>query len=135
MKLVTRDTDYAVRALVYMAQQRGRLVTSREMVDELRIPRAFLRRILQQLGRHAVLKPIKGKMGGFVLSLPAEKIRLTDVMRIFQGSLEISECMFKKQVCPNRAKCFLRKRIVSIEAYVVNQLRAISIASLLTEAR
>jgi Rrf2 family protein len=131
MKLITRDTDYAVRALAYIAQSKNEVVTASELVKKLLIPRPFMRKILQALNRAAILKSYKGQGGGFSLEAAPENIRLVDLVRIFQGSLEFNECLFKKKICPNRSTCALRSRIGNIERKLIKELEAVDLASLL----
>ena len=131
MKLITRDTDYAVRALVYIARSGSRIVTSDELVRKLAIPRPFLRKILQALNRSSILKSYKGQGGGFSLGRRPAGIYLADLIAIFQGKVEINKCLFKKRLCPNRSSCLLRSRINGIERRLLEELNSISIASLL----
>ncbi|MDD5155579.1 MAG: Rrf2 family transcriptional regulator [Candidatus Omnitrophica bacterium] len=131
MKLITRNSDYATGALIYLAQAEGRIVCADELVKELRIPQAFLRRLLQALVKNNILGSYKGKGGGFVLKLPPEKIGLSRIMRIFQGELKIVHCVLKKKSCPNKGRCILRARIKKIEKGVIGQLDAITLAALI----
>jgi Rrf2 family protein len=135
MKLITRDTDYAVRALVFITRQKAKVISVSELVRELKIPRPFLRKILQQLNKKKILHSSRGSGGGFSLSVAAGKIFLVDLIRIFQGPLEINECLFKKQICPNTEICLLREKICRIEQRVLSDLKAITIASLLKGRR
>jgi len=133
-KLVTRNTDYAVRALCYMAARgkREEGVTSvTELVKEMGMPRPFLRKILQKLNTAKLLISQKGKGGGFKLAKPAEKIFITEVMQIFQGPFKINDCMFKRKICPNRKGCFLRRKLEAIEEYAVAQLKGVTIKEVL----
>lgn len=130
MKLITRDTDYAVRALCYIAKKKG-VISAPEMVRQLKMPKPFLRKILQVLNKRGVLKSAKGIGGGFKLGVPADKIRLTDLMEIFQGPIDANECFFKKNICPDRASCPLRRKIDIIGKHVRNELGAVTIASLI----
>ena len=132
MKLITRNTDYAMRALCYIAKAGERSVSAAEMVEALRIPRPFLRKILQTLGGEGLLDSVKGQGGGFSLAMPAKKIPLTDLIRIFQNTIQLNECFFKKKLCPNRRTCLLKKEIDSIERDVLDRLRGITIASLVS---
>ncbi|MDD5737554.1 MAG: Rrf2 family transcriptional regulator [Candidatus Omnitrophica bacterium] len=133
-KLVTRNTDYAVRALCYMAA-RGKeeegVTSVTELVKELGMPRPFLRKILQKLNTAKLLISQKGKGGGFKLAKPAEKIFITEVMQIFQGPFKINDCMFKRKICPNRKGCFLRRKLEAIEEYAVAQLKGVTIKEIL----
>ena len=130
MKLITRNTDYAVRALCYIARQAERSVSAAEMVAQLKIPRPFLRKILQTLSGEGLLKSTKGQGGGFSLSCSKENILLTDLIRIFQNTIQLNECVFKKKICPNRNTCVLKKEIDAIEQEALARLGRISVASL-----
>ena len=131
MKLITRNTDYAVRALCYIAKKPGASVSASEMVASLKIPRPFLRKILQTLSGEGLLRSTKGQGGGFSLARSSEKIFLTDLIRIFQNTIQLNECVFKKRICPNQSVCMLKKEIDGIEQDVLGRLRRVSIASLL----
>jgi len=131
MKLITRDTDYALRAICSIAKRKGKIVSVSDLVKELKMPRPFLRKLLQVLNKKGILKSYKGQGGGFLLGKPAQRIYLVDLIEIFQGPFTLNECFFKKMNCPNIRACALRKRIEIIENYVVSELQSISIASLL----
>lgn len=131
MKLITRDTDYAVRALLFIARHKARLISASELVACLRIPRPFLRKILQRLNKKGILKSYKGKGGGFSLALKPKEIFLVDLINAFQGTLKINECIFKKAPCPNIKTCKLKKRIDNIQRYTIAELKDVSLAYLL----
>ncbi|MCX5703980.1 MAG: Rrf2 family transcriptional regulator [Candidatus Omnitrophica bacterium] len=135
MKLITRDTDYAIRALGFIAKYKNKIVPASQLVKALKIPRPFLRKLLQRLNREGILKSYKGSGGGFLLARPGNKINIIDLIKIFQGELKLNECLFKKSICPNIKTCVLRKKINNIEKYVISQLKPITIATLLRERR
>ena len=130
MKLITRDTDYAVRALCYIAGHKEKTVSAGELVKTLKMPRPFLRKILQALQKEGILSSCKGKGGGFQATEPLEEVLLVDVIKVFQGPLQLFECVFKKRLCPNRPRCALRKKIIRIQERAVSDLEAITIGSL-----
>ncbi len=131
MKLITRDTDYAVRALCFIAKSKEKIVPASMLVNKLRIPRPFLRQILQALNKKGILKSYKGLGGGFQLAISPNQIFLVDLIKIFQGPLRLNVCIFKKKICPNKNICMLRAKINIIEKEVILELGSISIASLL----
>jgi Rrf2 family protein len=130
VKLITRDTDYAARAVCFIAKQKGRLVSVSELVEALKVPYSFLRKQLQLLNNKGILKSFKGKGGGFQLAIPAQKLYLIDLIKVFQGDFSLNECLLKKKVCPEKGSCVLRKKILAIEKYVVDQLSSITLADL-----
>lgn len=114
-----------------MASRPGEVVTATQLVDELKIPRPFLRKILQKLNKVGLVLSAKGSGGGFRLTRDPEDMSLADIIEAFQGSLRINECVFKKKLCPNRCGCNLKSKIEEIEGHVTFELKSTSIGSLL----
>ncbi len=131
MKLITRDTDYAIRAIAYMAKHKERKISVKELVKNLKVPQPFLRKILQVLDKKGMLRSYKGKGGGFLLNTRPQDIFLLDLIRIFQGRFSLNECFLKKHACPHTKECRLRRKIDKIQACVVKELKKINIAYLL----
>ena len=109
MKLITRDTDYAINALYLMAEDPERVFTVTELTEKLNIPRAFLRKILQILSKKKMVRSFKGKGGEF----------------------KLNECILNKSACPGQRSCVLKKKIDTVEEYVESELKAISLSSLM----
>jgi len=135
MKLITRDTDYAVRALRFIAQQKGKIVSVVQLTQRLRIPRPFLRKILQILHNKGILFSFKGQGGGFKLKRKPNAISLAELITIFQGRLKLNECFLKKTICPSIKTCTLKKKMDRIEKYMISQIKSITIASLIIEKK
>jgi len=129
MKLITRNTDYALRALCFIAQNK-KITTVSELVKKLNIPYPFLRRILQQLSRKKFLKSYKGKKGGFILDKSINNLSLLDLINIFQGRFKLNECLLKNKTCPKIRNCVLRKKIKKLENYITSELSKIKIVNL-----
>lgn len=130
MKLINRDTDNAIRAINYIAHSRNRIVSVSEIAKKLRIPRPFLRKILQILQKKGMLKSYEGRGGGFRLAVSADKIFVVDLIKIFHGPVKLSDCIFKKRICPDIKHCILKSKIEHIEHIVMKELKALTIASL-----
>lgn len=135
MKLITRDTDYAVRALLHIARHRVRRISAAHLAEDLDIPYPFLRKTFQTLRGEGILASSKGKGGGFQLAIPPEKISLADLIRIFRGPLNLAECVFRDAVCPDIKTCPLRKRILTLQKTFLAELQSLTIASLLDEEK
>lgn len=133
MKLITKDIDYAVKALLSIARNEGQKKTVSELAQELRVPYPFLRKIFRLLSQRGVLSSSKGKAGGFKLAKAPEKIWLTDLIQIFHGPIELAECVFQEKFCPDIKTCPLRTKIVELQQLFLSELKAITIASLLEQ--
>ena len=134
MRFITRDTDYALNALVFMARalrrENKKIVTVEDIVAEEKLPRVFLRRILRKLAEKRMLFSYKGKSGGFSFALAPEKISLADVIVVYQGEIDLTNCFLKGKICPNRTRCKVRKKIRAINSKVIKELGGISIEEL-----
>ena len=132
MKLITKETDYALRALLNLARDGG-YMSSRTIAGKEGIPLHFLRRILQSLIKAGVIESKEGASGGVRLKARPADIRLTDIITIFQGRIQFSECIFRKKICTNHATCVIRRRLERIERTVADELGSTTIADLLQD--
>jgi Rrf2 family protein len=131
MKLINRDTDYAIKALLTLAGRPDDVAAVSELAEKLGVPRPYLRKIMQRLAGGKLVRSFKGKGGGFRLGRPAGEIALADVVLVFQGRIKLHDCLFKKRICPDVGSCPLRKTIGRLEDRLVTELGALTIASIL----
>jgi Rrf2 family nitric oxide-sensitive transcriptional repressor len=131
VKLIRKDTDYALGALAYMAKMDTTgPVSARELADVLSIPHGFLRKILRQLSLHGIVESQKGKGGGFLLSLAPETITAQQIIEIFEGPIRASDCIVKTSVCPQIGTCMIHDALEQVRVRLVNDLARITIAHL-----
>jgi Rrf2 family protein len=133
MKVLNKNTDYAVRALLSLAGSQGVYMSAKTIATDQDIPYQFLRRILQELIRHELVVSREGASGGFMLKRDPDGIGLRELIEIFQGPVQVSECLFRKKLCVNRARCVLRHQILRIEQVVRDEFEKITIGSLLRD--
>jgi Rrf2 family protein len=133
MKLITRDTDYAIRALSCIAGTKGKTVTTSQLEKTLKVPRPFLRKILQILNKKGLLESTKGKSGGFSLAVNPEDISIVDLIKIFQGPFQLSDHILQGEACSYIKVCYLKKNLDNIEKYAMDKLKLITIASLIKQ--
>jgi len=133
MKILTKNTDYAIRALMFLAEKPDVFSPARIISAEAGIPLPFLRRILQSLISRGLIVSREGLTGGVRLAVKPKNIRLDRLIQIFQGEIQFSECLFRKRVCANRTGCVLRKRLKQIEEKFAGEFASISIADLIED--
>jgi len=133
MKLLTKNTDYAIRALLALGRFEQEFISVKTIAQEQKIPYEYLRKIFQQLLKEGFVESRGGGRGGFRLIRHPGQIVVAEVIRIFQGDLQLSECLFRKKFCHNRAHCVLRKNIQRIEAMVNQEFGAMTIQGLLDD--
>ncbi len=133
MKVLTKNTDYAIRALLALAARKGSYLSAKCISTEHDIPYQFLRRLLQEMIRHGLIVSKEGVKGGFMMEMDPDTISVTQLIEIFQGKVQVSECMFRKQICGNRSRCVLRHEIMRIEQVVQSEFEKVTIGKLLRD--
>ncbi len=133
--MITKNSDYAIRAIIYLAGHRERFVPSSEIAEQENIPLIYLRRILQQLIKSKIAESKEGATGGVKLKAEPKNISVAQIINIIQGGIQMLDCMFRKQICENRAHCVLRKKIMSIEEKVKQEFLQLSIQDLLSDSK
>ncbi len=131
MKIITKNTDYAIQALIYISSKKGESVSAKDLSEKLEVSWPFLRKILQILSKNGYVKSKKGRGGGFVLVKEPEEIALYDIIEIFQGEFSTVECIIRDKVCKNINRCMLRIELKEIENIIAEKLKTITLKNLL----
>ena len=132
---VNRQTDYAIRVILMLAQQpEGTRLSSSEIGQEMLIPSAFLSRIVAQLAGANLLVTFPGRDGGLQLPRPAAQITLKDVVEVMEGPLLLSECMTGEEACPFEGNCRVRCRWTMLQASILDELNCTNFAILASES-
>lgn len=131
MKLITKNIYYAIKSILYMTRKPDMVISVPELVHAFNMHRAFLRKILQILSKHKILKSLKGKGGGFILNIQPSQLRVLDIIKIFRGKVDIINCLLEKDVCPHPDDCVLMAKMKAVEKKLYSALETITIAALL----
>ncbi len=90
--MISQKAKYALRALVALARAGDSMMIG-EIAAQERIPRKFLEQILLELKRHGIVMSKRGKLGGYMLLMPADQITFGQVLRILDGPLAPLPCL------------------------------------------
>ena len=132
---VNRQTDYAIRVILMLAQQpEGTRLSSSEIGREMLIPSAFLPRIVAQLAQANLVETFPGRDGGLQLPRPAAQITLKDVVELMEGPLLLSECMTGDEACPFEGDCRVRCRWIKLQHTILQELSSTTFADLARES-
>lgn len=134
MKLFRKDSNYAVRTLVYIAQQNiSEPISSTRVSVALGIPKNFLRRIFSTLIRVGILNATEGARGGVTLAKPPEQISVWDIIHGLQGEMKICNSYHKNDLCEDNGVCVISKRIIFIEQLIIHEFKKITIQTLIDD--
>lgn len=127
---VTRETDYAIRCVYYLAGKKSGVTMVDEISKEMNIPKSFLAKILQKLGKGSLVKSYRGVKGGFMLSRAPEEISLLEVIEAVQGPLAMNICALDKALCERSTACAIHPVWVEARREVEKILRRKNFADL-----
>jgi len=109
---LTRQTNYAIRILMYCAANNDRLSRIPEIASAYTVSELFLFKILQPLVENGLVQTVRGRNGGVRLGRPADKISLFDVVRVTEESFAMAECFENDATeCPLVDSCALNSAL------------------------
>lgn len=109
---LTRQTNYAVRMLMYCAANEGRLSRIPEIARAYGVSELFLFKILQPLVEHRLVETVRGRNGGVRLGRAAKDITLFDVVRVTEENFAMAECFENDAAeCPLVDSCALNSAL------------------------
>lgn len=86
--MISTTSKYALRALVYMGTiPEGTPVVSGQLAQQVGIPPDYLYKILLELKNAGILHSSRGLKGGYRLRKKPERIKLIEIVNLFDGPL------------------------------------------------
>jgi Rrf2 family protein len=133
---ITRQADYAVRAVLYLAQlEPGERVSTAEVSREQKIPISFLAKIVAQLATAGVLRTTRGSHGGIWLARPAETLSLLEVVEAIDGPLALNACVLDPEACELSDDCAVRAVWCEAQADLARRLAQATFGQLARQAQ
>ena len=133
---ITRQADYAVRAVLYLARlgTAERAATS-TVAEEQRIPPSFLAKIISQLSIAGLLHTSRGARGGVTLARDAKEITLLEVIEAIDGPIQLNECVGEDALCSFDEDCPLKPVWSEAQSELVKRLKGTNFAMLLERSK
>jgi len=124
--------EYALHALIYLAgQNNAGPVQVKEIAQAENIPKYFLAKILNYLDHKDLVESVKGPGGGFRLSRPANRIRVSEVIDVFEGLNHLDGiCILGLDKCQEENSCALHKEWKKFRQTLKKRVKQLTIANL-----
>ena len=131
---ITRQADYALRAMLYLAQlaPNVRAATS-QIAEEQSIPPSFLAKIISQLSIAGLIHTSRGARGGVSLAHQPEDISILEVVEAIDGPISLNECCVDAESCPFGEKCPLRPLWCEAQSGLVEKLKTTTFSQFVTQ--
>ena len=123
---ITRQADYAIRAVRYLAKaQQGPKprVATRDVAEKMKIPPSFLAKIISQLSIAGLLHTSRGARGGVTLAREPQDISILDVVEAIDGPILLNECVGTNKPCDFEGECLVHPIWMEVQESLVKRLR------------
>lgn len=131
---LSKQSNYAVRALIYCAANPTGLSRIRDIGTAFGVSEMFLFKILVPVGRSGLLETVRGRNGGVRLGAPADTIRIIDVLRVTEEDFDLTECGRETcSHCPLGAGCVYETALGEAMRAFAQVLESYTIADLVAD--
>jgi Rrf2 family nitric oxide-sensitive transcriptional repressor len=104
---LTRQTDYALRTLIYLAMAPGERARVGEIAGAYGVSHHHLTKVVQQLQRSGFVETHRGQSGGVALRYPPAEICIGTVVRRLESHDQLVECFSDRDACRISGVCRL----------------------------
>ncbi|SET78534.1 RrF2 family transcriptional regulator [Lacrimispora sphenoides] len=128
-------TDYAIRIILYMAQQGVQVTTAKEVAAQLGMTYNYFNKIASKIKRLGFIESVQGPKGGYRLAKDAADITLYDIVEAMEGSICINQCLEEDGYCSRNAtpSCLVHRIFKSIQTKTIEMLSGTRICDLIYE--
>jgi Rrf2 family protein len=103
---LTKRTDYAIRACLYLASNgRAGPASSRRIAEHMDIPERFLPRVLADLSEAGIVEAKIGRSGGYRLQRSPDRLSILELIETVEGASRSSTCVLRQRACDASRPC------------------------------
>ena len=110
---ISKFTDYAFRALIYLARHREKNATVNSLAEYLEVSEHHMKKVIHKLAKTEYIISTKGRNGGLKLGVEPREINLGKVLIATEENLSLVECMDNSKLCPLMTSGCKLKGIIS----------------------
>jgi Rrf2 family transcriptional regulator, nitric oxide-sensitive transcriptional repressor len=105
---LTLYTDFALRVLIQVGLDDGKLTTINGIAQSFGISKPHLTKVVNHLGQRGYLDTVRGRNGGIRLMREPRRINIGQVVRDTEDQLDVIGCLERGGCCPIQHICVLR---------------------------
>lgn len=129
---LTRFTDYALRVLLFVGRQDGRICTMGEIAAHYRISLDHLRKVVHKMATLGYLNSSRGRGGGLLLGRDPTAIRIGDLVLALENNMSIIDCQALD--CLLQPGCSLKTELDRAGRAFIAVLNEVTLHDLLSDA-
>ena len=130
--MISQTVEYALRAVVHLASESPDALTTDQVAEATRVPRAYLSKVLQSLVRAGIVRSQRGIGGGMTLTKIPADLTIMEVVNAVEPLERIHTCPLGLAAHGVRL-CPLHRRVDNAIALVEDAFSNTTLAEVLLE--
>jgi len=102
---IPRKIEYALRAMIHLADNPDTVARGTEIAREEHIPKYYLEKVIRDLMHRGLVRARRGPGGGYQLARPPETISFRDVIEAVEGPITLNVCVDGSAACNLQPAC------------------------------
>ena len=133
---LTKRTDYAIRACLYLASNRcERPASSALIARQMEIPERFLPRVLGDLTKAGIVDVQIGRSGGYRLLRAADRISILELVETVEGTTRTDRCVLRQRGCDATRPCAFHHVMNQAQSALIDVLASATLADIVAADR
>ena len=129
---LTRRGDYAIRAMLLLAQDPHDVFTGAEIARRTGIPVRVVTQVMGQLVRASLAQARIGRRGGYWLGDDGPTIAILDIVEAVEGDARRERCVLSGALCDAANRCQVHDIFASAQEALITRLAETSLGSALS---
>lgn len=132
MRISTRGR-YSLKLMVDIAEHGScdGPVSLSDVARRMKVSHGYLEHLARSLRRAGLLRSVVGRHGGYLLSRPAARISVLDVLEAAIGRIEVVECLAGPEGCALGGDCECRVFFALLNRRVTETMEGVKLSDLL----
>jgi Rrf2 family protein len=130
--MLSQTVEYALRAIVYLADQSPAPRTNEQIAEVTKVPQAYLSKLMQTLTRAGLVRSQRGVHGGFTLVKAPRDVSILEVVNAVDPVQRIHTCPLNLEAHGTHL-CPLHRRLDNALAQFEEAFRTTTVADVLGE--
>lgn len=126
---ISKKSQYGLRAMIYLAKSKKKIVSLSEIAKEEKIPFDYLEKIFSKLKKSGLIKTKKGVQGGYFLAYTPSKIKTGKIIKVLEDEITLVKCI--KYFCPREKKCLSKNFWEKIQKSLNKTLNSLKLSDLI----
>ena len=131
---LTLHTDFALRVLIQVGLNDGKLTTINDIAQSFGISKAHLMKVVNDLSQKGYLETVRGRNGGIRLMREPRHINIGQVVRDTEN-LDVIGCLQRRGYCQIERVCVLRSALRDATQAFLAVLNTYTLADLIKPQR